>query len=323
MKAPPLTRDALVGTGKEKFRFSGHDAFPCRYAWLPKAVQNLTVDPLLFMDEETAMVTLGVGKNMVRAIRFWADAASMTSERKPEGLNVTRFGADLLGSDGYDPYLERIQTLWLIHWKIATNAQQPLFAWHHLLNYWHRPEFTRSEAIMSFQEEARRLGKKLSEVTLGNHFTTFLHTYTPTKSKKNEVQEDNLDCPLVELELLVKSGERNVATSGRRESVYTFRLEDKPEISQPLFIYCLNDFWANRRKNEKTLSFRDLSVAEGSPGQTFKLPEQAIRTRLERLKKDSGGVFDFQESAALQQVIRRKDVEAEELMEAIYHDREL
>jgi hypothetical protein len=300
------------------FRFSGHETFPCRYAWLPKAVQHLSRNSLLFQDEQKTMVALGVGRNMVRSIKFWAESAGIISERKPEGWDVTRFGSDVLGREGHDPYLERVQTLWLLHWKISTNPNQPLFAWHYLLNYWHRREFSRSEIIKAFAAEAGRMGKKLSEVTLDNDFTTFLHTYTPTKNKKNEVLEDNLDCPLVELELLLKVGERSTQEAGRREAVYSFRVEEKPEISQPLFIFCLNEYWKNKRGNEQTLTFRDVSVLEGSPGQVFKLPENDIRSRLERIKKDSKGVFDFRESSALQQVIREKNAKPETLIDNIY-----
>src|SRR5438552_3957980 len=82
----------------------------------------------------------------------------------------------ILGPNGHDEYLEDIKTLWLIHWKISTNVQEPLFAWDRLLNFWHRPDFTRSEVINVFTEEANRQGKALSPVTLETHFTTFLHT---------------------------------------------------------------------------------------------------------------------------------------------------
>src|SRR2546422_2751919 len=47
---------------KPRFRFSGHDTFPCRYTWLPKAVQHLRRNNDLFADEDDAMVQLGVGK---------------------------------------------------------------------------------------------------------------------------------------------------------------------------------------------------------------------------------------------------------------------
>ena len=46
-------------------RFSGHESFALRYAWLPKAYKGLKDDPRLFADDEKAMLELGLGKNMV------------------------------------------------------------------------------------------------------------------------------------------------------------------------------------------------------------------------------------------------------------------
>ena len=301
------------------FRFSGHETFPCRYTWLPKAVLGIRKNPRVFSEESDAMVALGVGKNMVRAIRFWADAAEVAVPgTKDNGLAITEFGRAVFGPRGHDEFLEDIRTLWLIHWKFSTNVVQPLFAWHFLLNFWHRPDFTRSEILNALTIEARRGGKDLSPVTLENHFTTFLHTYIPTRGKKGVVLEDNLDCPLVELELLQEVGERAHADTNRRESIYAFRIEEKPEISPELFIYCLNDFWRKYHQNEKTLSFREVAVGEGSPGQVFKLPETDIRERLEVIEKHSHGVFVYQESAAIQQVIQQHPGPPNLLLNHIY-----
>lgn len=264
------------------------------------------------------MVRLGVGKNMVRAIKFWAEVSGMTEFNENDGWRVTPFGQQVLGHEGHDPYLENIQTLWLIHWQIASRTPDPLFAWHFLLNYWHRSEFSKSEALRAFDDEANRIGKKLSIVTLDQHFTTFLHTYVPTKALKREVIEDNLDCPLVELELITCVGERPLPETGRREPIYSFRVEEKPEISPQLFAFCLYDFWHRRRPNEKTLTFRDVAAAEGSPGQLFKLPERDVRERLDRLRADSNGALDFQESRALQQVVKLAEPQASELFDSIY-----
>jgi hypothetical protein len=301
------------------FRFSGHETFPCRYTWLPKAVGAISKNPRLFGDEDEAMVTLGVGKNMVRAIKFWADAAEVTvADPLSNNLYISDFGNSIFGPFGFDRFLEDIKTLWLIHWKLATNVDQPLFAWHFLLNGWHRPDFTRSEIIAAFEKESQRIAKTLSAVTLENHFTTFIHSYIPTKGRKGEVMEDNLDCPLVELELLQEIGERATDLASRRESIYAFRLEEKPEISPELFIYCLNDFWSKYHSKEKTLSFRDLSVGQGSPGQVFKMPEREMRDRLEMIEKHSHGRFAYNESAALQQLIKQKSCSQQDLIRFIF-----
>jgi hypothetical protein len=306
---------------KPRFRFSGHDTFPCRYAWLPKAVHNLRRNNDLFTEEDDAMDELGVGKNMVRAIRFWADAADMVTpnEAPATGARPSDFGKDLLGPNGHDEFLEDVKTLWLIHWKISTNVAEPLFAWDRMLNFWHRPDFTRSEVLKLFADEAPRHGKTLSPVTLDTHFSTFLHTYVPTRGKKGEVVEDNLDCPLTELDLILEVGERANAETNRREAIYAFRVEDKDEISPELFAYCIDDFWSKRHSHDKTLSFRELSVGHGSPGQIFKLPEAAIRDRLEGIRKDSAGAFEFQDSSAIQQLVRLRRVNPRRLLANIYN----
>src|SRR5216684_2048541 len=82
---------------QNKYRISGHETFPCRYTWLPKAVRGLSGNSKLFSDEELAMVDLGVGKNMVRAIRFWSQAAGVATASKSGGHSLTKFGIALLG----------------------------------------------------------------------------------------------------------------------------------------------------------------------------------------------------------------------------------
>jgi len=291
---------------KPDYRFSGHETFPCRYAWLPKAYAALTQNSHLFANEEEAMIELGVGKNMVKAIRLWVDATGVAVAGKAGRYTVTDFGKAIFSPRGFDPFLEDVRTLWLLHWQLSTNARQPLFAWHFLLSQWQHPEIGREQVLEAFTKEAHRLGRELSRVTLEQHFDTFLHSYVPTRSRKGDVQEDNLDCPLVELELIQKIGERTIQLGGR-EAIYAFRREEKPDLPAALFAYCVGDFWTKWHSSERTLAFRDISVAPGSPGQVFKLPESDIRRRLEEIHTDSCGHFTYRESAALQQLSRSGD----------------
>ena len=268
----------------------------------------IAANPRVFADEDGAMIVLGVGKNMVRAIRFWAQAAGV-SEIAADGKYIsTTFGHAVLDKGGFDPFLEDVRTLWLIHWNLTSNTEEPLFAWDYLFSRWQHPELTRSAAVRAFEQEAARMERRLSRVTLEQHFDTFLHTYVPTRSPKGDVQEDNLDCPLIELDLLQKIGER-ADSDGRREPIYAFRREPKEAVTPELFVFCLADFWRKQRSSERTLSFRDVSVLQGSPGQVLKLPESDIRERLESIEVDSLGAFSYRESASLPQIIRQVDQE--------------
>src|SRR4051812_28985030 len=100
-------------------RFSGHETFPCRYAWLPKGYAALAESPDAFADEEEAMIALGVGKNMVRSLRFWVQAAGVAEARREGGYAITPFGKAIFSRRGHDPFLEDARTLWLIHWQLA------------------------------------------------------------------------------------------------------------------------------------------------------------------------------------------------------------
>lgn len=303
-----------------EYKFSGHETFPCRYAWLPKAFRTIRKNPTAFSNDEVAMVDLGVGKNMVRAIRFWVQATGIAEPRSEGGYQITAFGQSLLDErKGWDPYLEDRSTLWLLHWKLATHVDEPLFAWDYLLNRWPHPEMTRTEVVREFETQATRLGRKLSPVTLEQHFDVFLHSYVPTRSAKGEILEDNLDCPLVELELIRSVGERAPGGKGRREIIYSFRRQPKSDISPALFAYCLEDFWRKRRDGELTLSFRDVSVGEGSPGQVFKLPDSDVRQRLESISLNDD-IFAYQESAALQKVThkQRNLPDLDQLLASVY-----
>ena len=290
-------------------RFSGHETFAFRYAWLPKAYRFLKQDQFAFSDEDSAMVELGLGKNMVRALRFWVEATDVARPVSGRGLELTELAHSVLEPHGLDPYLEDVRTLWLLHWKLSARSECALFAWRFLLNHWPFPELTRSEALVAFARESEKLGRSHSEITLSQHLDAFLHTYLSGRSKKIGI-EDSLDGPLVDLALLQPVGERK-ANGGRWEMVLAFRRESKPDITPALFDYCLADFWAKFRDGEETLTLREVTLGACSPGQVFKLPEDDVRSRLEDYAaSDTKRPFLYQPSAVQGLIFRRKGAKA-------------
>ena len=237
--------------------------------------------------------------------------------RRDKTLEPTRFGEAVFGEGGFDPFLEDVRTLWLLHWNVASRKEDPLFAWDFLLHKWPYAELTRSEALAAFASESRRLNMSHSDVTLGQHLDAFLHTYVATNGSSGP-PEESLDCPLAELELLQRVGERRGDGSGRRETVYAFRREAKPEVTTELFEYCLDDFWKRRHPGEATLTYRDVAVAQGSIGQLFKLPEDDIRVRLDVYAvPEILRPFNYQPSA-VQGLVSRRDEGTWDFLSAVY-----
>jgi hypothetical protein len=313
--------DSVKTDAHPMYRISGHESFACRYTWLPKSVRGLQAKPKLFADDEQAMVDLGVGKNMVRSIRFWSQVAGVvTTVARGTGHSLSEFGGALLGEAGHDQFMEDIRTLWLIHWNLSTNVKNPLLAWDYLLNRWQDPELVPSVVIKALHKEAVKQDDGLSPVTIDQHWDTFLHSYFPTRGRKGEVQEDNLDSPLTELEFIIRVGERPVDKGdGRAEPVFAFRREEKPDITPELFVYALNDFWNKRHETtEDSLAFREVAHGHGSPGQIFKLPEDDVRARVEMLARQTKNFFSYAESANLQTVRRQGHRESFELLDDVY-----
>ena len=298
-------------------RFSGHESFAYRYTWLPKGYRAVVNDPATFGNVEQAIVSLGVGKNMVRSIRFWVEVMGVVIPRKAKTLEPTYFGEAVFRDGGFDPFLEDIQTLWLLHWNMASRTEDPLFAWEFLLHQWPYVELTRSEALAAFARELQRRNMHHSDVTLGQHLDAFLHTYVSTHGSSGP-REESLDCPLAELELLQNVGERRVDSSGKRQPVYVFRRESKPEITAPLFEYCLDDYWHRRHASEATLTYRDVAIATGSIGQVFNLPEDEIQARLDvYVSPEALRPFNYQPST-VRGLLSRRELGTWDFLAAVY-----
>lgn len=91
------------------YKFSGHESFPCKSLWLKKGY-DFVANKNDFNSPD-AVITLGVGKNMVASIRFWLRAFGITDNDA-----LTELGNYLFDeSKGKDKYLEDIATLWLLH----------------------------------------------------------------------------------------------------------------------------------------------------------------------------------------------------------------
>lgn len=292
--------------------FSGHQTFPLRYAWIPKACRLIEQDASVLSDDEAAIAELGIGKNMLHSLRFWIEVTNVA--RASKGLfELTDLGRAVFHEKGYDPYLEDTRTLWLLHWHIASRVGRPLFAWYYIINHIGSMEFTRSQLVPKFMSESAKYGKQRSRITVAQHLDIFINSYLP----RGQCKEDVLDCPLSDLNFLVERGERP-DRNGRRESVLAIHTGAEARVPDAVFLYCLLDFWETRFSQEKTLTLRSILSSEGSPGAVLALSETNIRRRLERIAQVSESAYEFVPSAVQPLVERTRVLTREQAIDAIY-----
>ena len=98
-----------LGNTKYKPKFSGHDTFPFRYAWLTKLVNYLEDGKAKTIKESDkkrleTISDFGVGLNMVKSIKHWSIAAKVCDK----DFKLTNFGKLLFSkNNSFDPYLEK------------------------------------------------------------------------------------------------------------------------------------------------------------------------------------------------------------------------
>ncbi len=295
-----------------RLSFSGHETFVFRHSWLKKAVDAVSEDPEVFT-KDSAIVTLGVGKNMVRSIRHWGLATGILAEEpKSRGtrLAVSDFGRSVLGPSGFDPYLEDPSTVWLLHWNILRQDQR-CTTWHLVFNSYPSAEFTRANLAQFILDEARHANAAdLAENSIKRDVEVFLRSYVGSSDVRGTgLGEDAFDCPLSELGLI---------EARHGSDIYQLHRNPKPTLADDAFLYALVDFWNVISQAQQTLAFSDIAYRRASPGTVFRLDENSLADRLERLDTLTKGKLVYTETAGLRQVYKHADVDPKEILEEHY-----
>lgn len=103
--------------------FSGHESFACKSHWLKRGYDFVRAGNN-FSDEE-AVVQLGVGKNMVNAIKFWMRAFGLLNT---EGKLAPLAHKLMNDENGYDPFFEDMGTLWLLHFNLIKEDYATIYS---------------------------------------------------------------------------------------------------------------------------------------------------------------------------------------------------
>jgi hypothetical protein len=288
----------------------GHETFPFRYPWLKKGYDAVGAAPDVF-GRDDAITTLGVGKNMVRSIRHWCLAAGVVEESRTvrAELRPTDLGTLLFSENGLDPYLEDPATLWLLHWQISSNRAR-CTTWFWTVSHFHEPEFTREALTSALNKWAQTLsGKPVAASSLERDVDCFLRCYVPSRQRRGNMVEESLDCPLVELGLIVQPSDG---------PAYRFHRGAQRSLPDGILLYAIARFWEAYAPKAETLAIQDIARQPGSPGRLFKIDESSLAERLETVEGQTDGAIAYGETAGLRQLYRRRLLDPIELLADAY-----
>lgn len=279
----------------------GHETFAFRNGWLKKGVDAVNLNGTIFTKDD-ALVDLGVGKNMVRSIRHWGIVSGLLEECEAKGLTrplkPTWLAQQLFLNEKWDPYLEKDSSLWLIHWQICTNRLRGLI-WAISFSEYLETEFTKQSLGNFILRQLDHLNVKTTRDMVFRELDCFLHTYVTTrtsnrqKSKIDGLSEDNLDCPLAELDLIRYMPEYDL---------YHFNVGPKITLPVEVFGYALLNFIFTKEQKSSTISLEECIYQANSPGQIFKLDESSVVDYLVEIERRFPGGLRLIETAGLSQI---------------------
>ena len=160
-----------------------HGSFYIRNGWPTKIINAINTNPLLFSpnNELDAVDQIGVGRVMIKAMRYWSSAMGISTEIKtPQGVQCvfTRLGTTIANSDSF---CQDKGTLWLLHRCLSTNDEAAT-AWYWAYNIYNSKIFTKDEFCDAFNSYLQREGASYQKKAIEKEFDCFKNTYVSDKA---------------------------------------------------------------------------------------------------------------------------------------------
>lgn len=255
----------------------GHfGGFALRLSWLPRLVDRYAAKGEVPSNLEELACELGVGKNMAKSMRAWGRAARMLHD---DG-RISDMAKRLFRN--HDPYLERGDSIALLHWLIASNSQQfTAGAW--IFNIRRGEAFSLADAVKGFKEYLASNKANYADGTLRGDMEPALRMHSVAPDSHSEEYDDRFFSQLSLLSL--KRTERRSAYKR------TWRNE-RSHVSAKLLSYVLLRTLAERATASSALSELYMaSAGRAAPGAIFGFSTDGFFAAVERLHRTGcGGV---------------------------------
>ena len=252
--------------------FANHESFHLRYGWLKKAYNQSIEDGRIF-SSDNATIKLGVGKNMVRAIKFWSIAnkiLQIEGNGKNSIVTPTPIGRILFDDKkGLDPYLENPDTLWLLHWLLfAPPCKVPV--WWIIMNEFSATNVDVENLTNDVISQITNISdwNTPSPKSIKKDVSVFIHTYSTRREKLT--MEDYLDCPFRQLRMIKQNSPKTIR----------FVFGKKYGISPAVTAFACLDFIDRLSIKSKTVSISRLATEAGGIGNIFKIHENELAEML-------------------------------------------
>ena len=291
----------------KKVKLKGNESFNFREGWLRKGMRCVEDEAALFTQDDV-MERLGVGSKMVKSIRYWLQATTLTEEyRTNQGRGRAQMLTKQFGKvvHKYDPYFDDIFTLFLLHYHIVANDALCM-VWNIFFNEFEGIDFTKEDMFNVCREFLVRKmeeGCEFSEKSFADDCDSVLKMYRPAIEREDP--EDSLACPLTTLGLL--------QYSNAKKDTYVKSMPSKDALDKMAVLYVIV---SNLSEDKQSVSIDDLLEAPNNIGRVFNLSRAAINNYLDQLRVS--GYLTINRTAGLDMVYLKMRKKPREIMEDYY-----
>lgn len=273
--------------------FGGHETFPLRYTWLPKATQILKNSNEDFTSDLKMISDLGIGKNMAKSVRHWMLSTGMANRLNNGKYELKELANQIFSKNG-DKFLERKSTIWILHYEICKTPQKNAL-WYYLFNVFTGNRLKKDEFIYLLEEWVEKLdGSKPARKTLERDLNCCINMYAKSHSSIIDKDIQNLlASPMKDLGLI---------TTSHNSSEYKIQSTSEDQISNETFSYCLLDY-LNSQSYPPSLTIDQLLFEEGSPARIFRMTEEALEAHLESFERNARK-YSFDSTAGVRQIFK-------------------
>lgn len=258
-----------------EFTIHKHESFVLRKGWLHKGIRNITADARLFTrsdgEENKACDKLGIGVNMVKAMRYWLNATKVMYENPQRHQFVSQIGQII---NGNDPYFEERGTNYIIHYLLASNKQDAT-AWWWFFNKHNGLTIDKAQFVEDLNFYLKSQGELESKVLEGEFDVLMRTYYDKSEGSENFDPEETRICPLTELRLV------SLVDSKSRE--YKKVMPDKDDI-HPLIAYAVISE-KQRELGMLQIQISELLLGENNIGRIFNLDRSTVFYIIEKLEQ--------------------------------------
>lgn len=159
-----------------------HGSFYLRSGWGTKIIQAVEADDMIFSpaNEQEAVDRMGLGRVMIKALRYWADASGLTTEEKVQG-GIAERRTDLFDLlEANDRYFQKPGSLLLLHRNIALNEENAT-AWYWAFNEFDKQAFTKEEFVDGLHYFLAVSEMSIKKAAVDKEFNCFKNTYLADK----------------------------------------------------------------------------------------------------------------------------------------------